>query len=143
MQERATDPRPAGIDRRTLLTTALAAAASAAVAPALAADDRDWTGQRPVRYPDPDILVLDQRFAKYKIGNTPIQRLYTGCLWAEGPAWSGMGKYLLWSDIPNDRQLRYLDDDGHISVFRKPANYSNGNTFDFEGRQIAFEHGTR
>jgi gluconolactonase len=54
-----------------------------------------------------------------------------------------MGRYLLWSDIPNDRQLRWLDDDGHVSVFRKPAGYSNGNTFDFEGRQIAFEHGNR
>src|SRR5690242_16150132 len=143
MQERATNSRPASIDRRTLLTTALAAAASAAVAPALAADDRDWTGQRPVRYPDPDILVLDQRFAKYKIGNTPIQRLHTGCLWAEGPAWNGVGRYLLWSDIPNDVQLRWLNEDGHVSTFRNPAGNSNGNTFDYQGRQISCEHGNR
>ena len=94
------------------------------------------------RYPDPRIEVLDARF-KYKIGNAAIERLFTGCRWAEGPAWSGMGRYLLWSDIPNDRQLRWLDEDSHVSVFRKPAGYSNGNTFDFEGRQIAFEHGTR
>jgi gluconolactonase len=97
----------------------------------------------PVRYPDPDIAVLDKRFAKYKIGNTPIQRLYTGTLWAEGPAWCGVGKFLLWSDIPNNRQLRWLDDDGHVSVFRKPAGYSNGNTFDFDGRQLSCEHGNR
>ncbi|MCS7159368.1 MAG: hypothetical protein RMJ19_02750, partial [Gemmatales bacterium] len=85
----------------------------------------------PVRYPDPDVVVLDKRFAKYKIGNTPIQRLHTGTLWAEGPAWNGVGKYLVWSDIPNDRQLRWLEEDGHVSVFRKPAGYSNGNTFDY------------
>jgi gluconolactonase len=126
------------LTRRSFLTTAAATAATSALAA------RDYgPGAAPVRYPDPDIVVLDKRFAKYKIGNTPIQRLHTGTLWAEGPAWSGMGRYLLWSDIPNDRQLRILDENGHVSVFRKPAGYSNGNTFDFEGRQIAFEHGNR
>lgn len=123
----------------------LAASAAAAVAtPALIAETkRDWSGKNPTRYPDPDIVVLDKRFAKIKIGNTPIQRLCTGMLWAEGPAWNGMGKFLVWSDIPNDRQMRWLDDDGHVSVMRHPAGNSNGNTFDFEGRQISFEHGTR
>jgi gluconolactonase len=122
----------------------LAAAAAAAVAPA--ALGRDYgPNAPPVRYPDPDIVVLDKRFAKYKLGNTPIQRLYHGnnLLWAEGPAWNGVGRYLVWSDIPNDRQLRWLDEDGHVSVFRKPAGYSNGNTFDYQGRQISFEHGNR
>ena len=97
----------------------------------------------PARYPDPDILVLDKRFAKIKIGNTPIRRLHTGMLWAEGPAWNGVGKYLVWSDIPNDVQLRWLEDDGHVSVMRNPAGNSNGNTFDREGRQISCEHGNR
>lgn len=97
----------------------------------------------PVRYPDPRIVVLDQRFAKYKIGNTPIQRLYTGALWTEGPAWNGVGRYLVWSDIPNNIQLRWLAEDGHVSVFRNPSNSSNGNTFDWEGRQISCEHATR
>jgi len=97
----------------------------------------------PVRYPDPRIVVLDKRFAKYKIGNTPIQRLFTGTLWAEGPAWSAVGRYLLWSDIPNNIQLRWLDEDAHISIFRNPAGHSNGNTFDFEGRQLSCEHGNR
>ena len=60
--------------------------------------------------------------------------------WAEGPAWSGWGNFLVWSDIPNDLQYRWLDEDGHVSVYRKPANNSNGNTFDLEGRQISFEH---
>jgi gluconolactonase len=97
----------------------------------------------PVRYPDPDIVVLDKRFAKYKLGNTPILRLHTGMLWAEGPAWNGVGRYLLWSDIPNNVQLRWLNEDGHVSVFRNPAGHSNGNTFDWEGRQISCEHGNR
>jgi gluconolactonase len=96
-----------------------------------------------VRYPDPDILVLDKRFAKIKIGNSPIRRLHTGMLWAEGPAWNGVGRYLVWSDIPNDVQLRWIEDDGHVSVIRHPAGNSNGNTFDREGRQISCEHGNR
>jgi gluconolactonase len=130
------------LNRRTLLKSA-AAAGVAALARPLAADDRDWSGKQPTRYPDPDVVALDKRFDKYKIGNTPIQRLHTGTLWAEGPAWCGVGRFLLWSDIPNDRQLRRLDDDGHVSVFRQPAGNSNGNTFDFVGRQIACEHGNR
>jgi gluconolactonase len=96
-----------------------------------------------VRYPDPDILVLDKRFAKIKIGNAAIERLYTGMRWAEGPAWNGVGKYLVWSDIPNNVQMRRLEEDGHVSVLRNPAGYSNGNTFDREGRQISCEHGNR
>ena len=126
------------LTRRSFLAAATAATAASTVTA------RDYgPNAPPVRYPDPDIVVLDKRFAKYKIGNTPIQRLHTGCLWAEGPAWSGMGRYLLWSDIPNDRQLRWLDEDSHVSTFRKPAGNSNGNTFDYEGRQIACEHGNR
>ncbi len=91
------------------------------------------------------MVVLDKRFAKYKIGNSPILRLYTSpkMLWAEGPAWNGVGKYLLWSDIPNNHQLRWLEEDGHVSIFRHPSGNSNGNTFDFTGRQISCEHGNR
>jgi gluconolactonase len=100
-------------------------------------------GAEPVRYPDPDIVVLDPRFAKIKLVNSPIKRLHTGMLWAEGPAWNGVGRYLIWSDIPNDIQLRWIEDDGHISVIRHPAGNSNGNTFDREGRQISCEHGNR
>ncbi len=124
--------------RRSLLTAALfSPAAMQAQAP------RDWSGRNPVRYPDPDIIQLDPRFAKYKIGNTPIQRLRTGMLWAEGPAWNSAGKYLMWSDIPNNAQMRYLEEDGHISVFRNDSGSSNGNTFDWEGRQLSCEHGNR
>lgn len=99
----------------------------------------------PVRYPDPDIVTLDPRFKKYALGNTPIQRIYHSkeMLWAEGPAWNGVGRYLLWSDIPNNVQMRWLEEDGHVTKFRSPAGNSNGNTFDFQGRQISFEHGNR
>jgi len=97
----------------------------------------------PVRYPEPDVIPLDKRFNQYRIGSSPIQRLHTGTLWAEGPAWNGVGRYLLWSDIPSNCQYRWLEDDGHVSLFRQPAGNSNGNTFDYQGRQIACEHGNR
>ncbi len=107
--------------------------------------DRYGLNAPPVRYPDPDIVVLDQRFSKYKLGNTPIQRLYHSkkMLWAEGPAWNGVGRYLIWSDIPNNVQLRWLEETGQVSTFRHPSGNSNGNTFDFRGRQISCEHGNR
>ena len=99
--------------------------------------------QDPVRYPDPRIVILDDRFAKYRIGNTPVQRLHHGTLWAEGPAWNGVGRYLVWSDIPNDTQLRWLEEDGHVTTSRSPSGNSNGNTFDYQGRQLSCEHGNR
>jgi gluconolactonase len=104
---------------------------------------RSWTGDPPVQYPDPDIIALDNRFRRYIIGNTVIKRLHAGTQWAEGPAWNGEGRYLVWSDIPNNVQMRYLEEDNHISVFRNPSGYSNGNTFDYEGRQLSCEHGGR
>lgn len=127
----------ARMNRRTLLAAAGALLPSAALA-------RDFgPNAAPSRYPEPDVVVLDKRFNKYKVGNTPIKRLATGFLWAEGPAWHGAGKFLMWSDIPNNVQHRWLDEDGHVTVFRNPAGYSNGNTFDYQGRQISFEHGNR
>ena len=92
---------------------------------------------------DPDIVTIDPAFDALTQGNTPIMRLWTGSLWAEGPAWSSVGRYMVWSDIPNNRQLRWIEDDGRVSVFRMPSNNSNGNTFDFQGRQISCEHLTR
>jgi gluconolactonase len=124
-----------GLGRRSFMLGA------ALALPAVA--QRDWTGREPIRYPDPDIVVLDPRFAKLKANNAAIERLYTGLRWAEGPAWNGGGRYLVFSDIPNDRQLRWLEEDGHVSVFRSPSHYSNGNTFDYEGRQLSCEHDTR
>ena len=124
----------------------LAAAAGAMGLAAVNAQARDYgPGAEPVRYPDPDIKTLDPRFKKYALGNTPIQRLYhsPNMLWAEGPAWNGVGRYLLWSDIPNNVQHRWLEEDGHVSTFRSPVGNSNGNTFDHQGRQISCEHGNR
>ncbi|HWH46695.1 MAG TPA: SMP-30/gluconolactonase/LRE family protein [Burkholderiales bacterium] len=93
---------------------------------------------------DADVLAVDPSFNGLAQPNAPIQRLWgPGALWAEGPAWNSVGKFLVWSDIPNNRQLRWIEDDGHVSVFRSPSNNSNGNLFDFQGRQVSFEHLTR
>ena len=94
------------------------------------------------RYPDPRIQALDQRF-RYRQGNAGIERIATGFRWAEGPIWFRDGNYLIFSDIPNNRMLRWLEEDGHLSVFRAPSNYTNGNTRDREGRLISCEHDTR
>ena len=119
----------------------LASLPTLAAAPLLA---RDFSKDAPpVRYPEPDVIVLDKAFEKYKVGSAPIERLHTGMYWAEGPAWSGWGQYLVWSDIPNNVQHRWLQDDGEVTTIHKPAGHSNGNTFDREGRQISFEHGNR
>ncbi|GAU80675.1 SMP-30/gluconolactonase/LRE family protein [Bosea sp. BIWAKO-01] len=91
-------------------------------------------------FTDPDILAIDPVFNNYAQPNSAIQRLWTGALWAEGPAWNAQGRYLVWSDIPNNRQLRWLEDDGRVSIFRTPSGNSNGNSFDFQGRQLSCEH---
>src|SRR6204780_413496 len=80
-----------------------------------APEPRDWSGLQPIQYPDPDIVALDNRFHRYIVGNTPIKRLYTGTLWAEGPAWNGVGRYLVWSDIPNNVQMRLTEENLHVS----------------------------
>src|SRR5262245_30778910 len=130
----------ASSDRRAFLGSMFGAVAAA---PLLAQQPRDYSGNTPVRYPEPDVVSLDKRFDKYRIGNTPILRLHTGALWAEGTAWSTQGHFVVWSDIPNDRQLRWLEEDGHVSTFRHPVGYTNGNTFDYEGRLLSCEHGNR
>ena len=154
-QSRSANDGPGITDRRGFLTSVSAAIATSALAAGTVVQAQTPPGgtppkprsygphAEPVRYPDPDIVVLEKRFAKIKLGNSPIRRLHTGMLWAEGTAWNGVGKYLVWSDIPNDVQLRWLEDDGHVSVMRNPAGNSNGNTFDREGRQISCEHGNR
>lgn len=136
--------------------TVLAGLAGAAVIPLLPARgraqppagvqppvERDWSGNTPLRYPDPDIITMDNRFRPYVQWNTPLQRIHTGTLWAEGPAWNGVGRYLVWSDIPANVQMRYVDDDRRVTEFRSPSGQSNGNTFDFSGRQISCEHAGR
>jgi gluconolactonase len=129
----------------TLGLAAVGVSAQAPPQPAVSPNptERDWSGQNPVRYPDPDIIALDNRFRRYIVGNTPIRRLHTGTLWAEGPAWNGVGRYLVWSDAPNNVQMRYIEDDARVTVFRNPSGNSNGNTFDYQGRQLSCEHGNR
>ena len=111
----------------------------------MALKGRDFSGEVPTRYPDPSIVSLDPRFDKYKLGNTPLQRLYTdpNRLWNEGCAWNAVGKYLVFSDVPGDLQLRWIEDNNKVTVFRKPSGNSNGNTFDYQGRQISCQHGNR
>src|SRR5882672_1378180 len=142
------------MDRRGFLSVALPLASAATVfaqAPTQQPQSpvspdpatRDWSGETTIRYPDPDIIALDNRFRRYIVGNTVMKRLHTGTLWAEGPAWNGVGRFLVWSDIPNNVQMRWLEEDGRVTAFRNPSGYSNGNTFDFEGRQLSCEHGGR
>ncbi|RIK44944.1 MAG: gluconolactonase [Chloroflexi bacterium] len=131
------------LSRRTFMKAAVAAAGAASVASSAFAQRDYGPGAPPSPYPEPDVIVHNPERFTAKVGNTPIMRLHTGMLWAEGPAWNGVGKFLVWSDIPNNVQMRWLDEDGHVSRFRSPSGNSNGNTFDWEGRQISCEHGGR
>ncbi len=131
------------MERRTFMNVTAGAAAALACKPLALAGEQERKGtaadqerdgrvvyqehKGPVAYPDPAVEVVDARFAKYKVGNAAVERLYTGTRWSEGPLWFGDGRYLLWSDIPNNRMLRWLEDTGEVSVFRSPSNYSNGN----------------
>jgi gluconolactonase len=146
------------ISRRNVVTgLAVSAGMAAGTSPAMAqagpmappstvtTPPRDFSprGAPTTYFTDPDIISVDPSFSQYVQPNSAITRLYTGTLWAEGPAWNAEGRYLVWSDIPNNRQMRWLEDDGRVGVFRTPSNNSNGNTFDFQGRQISCEHLTR
>ena len=106
---------------------------------------RDFSpGAPPTTYfSDPDVLAIDPAFNALVQPNSAITRLWTGALWTEGPAWSSVGRFLVFSDIPNNRQLRWLEDDGRVTTYRQPSNNSNGNTFDYSGRQLSCEHLTR
>lgn len=104
--------------------------------------DRDWE-HGIIRYPDPAIEIVEPAFEQYILGSAALERLYTGARWTEGPVWFGDGRYLLWSDIPNNRMLRWAEETGAVSVFRSPSHYSNGNTRDLQGRLITCEHDTR
>ena len=105
--------------------------------------EKGQDGKKLTTYPDPAVEVVDPRFAKYKVINAAVERLYTGTRWAEGPVWFGDGRYLLFSDIPNNRMLRWLEDTGEVSTFRSPSNYSNGNSRDRQGRLLTCEHDAR
>ena len=90
-----------------------------------------------------DYEIRDERFQKLIIGHAKLERLWSGSRWAEGPVYVPAARHLLWSDIPNDRILRYVEDDGSVSVFQAPCGYHNGHTLDAEGRVVACEHGGR
>jgi gluconolactonase len=143
--------------RRAFLTATAAVATAATLQAAHAATERPFgaTGvplapTRPLplgplpgsRYPDPHIESLDKRF-KGSAGTGAVERLATGFRWAEGPVYFPAGRYLLFSDIPNNRIMRLSEDDNHLSVFRQPSMNSNGNTIDREGRLVTCEHGGR
>lgn len=101
---------------------------------------RQWGHHAPPEiYPDPDIIVIDPSFKEYLLGITAIHRVATGFRWCEGPAWSSEGQYFVFSDVQANTQYRFLWEDGRVSAFRKPSNNSNGNSFDFQGRQLSTE----
>ena len=102
-------------------------------------------GQWPpvARYPDPAIRALDPRFDKYWVKLAAVEHLFTGCRWAEGPAWFGCGRYLVWSDIPNNRMLKWDEETGAVSIFRSHTDFANGNTRDRQGRLVTCVHGAR
>jgi gluconolactonase len=138
------------MERRAFMNVAAGAAAVLAFEPRAMAGEleqksagADQERKNPVGYPDPAVRVMDPRFAKCVVHNAAVERLYTGTRWSEGPVWFGDGGYLLWSDIPNNRMLRWMEATGEVSVFRSPSNYSNGNYRDRQGRLLTCEHDSR
>ena len=126
------------ITKRDILAGASAAAAAMTFTPTAFAR---WEPSE--RYPDPSVQVLDPAFNKYRLGLAGVERIATGTRWNEGPVYFGDGRYLLWSDIPNNRIMRWDEETGRVSVFRKPSNNANGNTRDRQGRLVTCEHDTR
>lgn len=129
------------MERRTFVSMAVGSTIALALQPAAFASELEPKSPDP--YPDPAVEVIDPRFVKYQIASAAVERLYTGARWAEGPVWVGDGGYLLFSDLPNNRMLRWLEETGEVTVFRSPSNYSNGNCRDREGRLISCEHDAR
>jgi gluconolactonase len=124
--------------RRGMMT-----AAGAAVAMAAAGRQAFAAWEASERYPDPAVQVLDPAFNKYRLLLASVERLYTGARWSEGPVYMGDWRCVLWSDIPNNRILRWDEETGRTSIYRKPSNNANGNTRDRQGRLVTCEHDTR
>src|SRR3954462_13577661 len=155
--------------KREFLKAGAGVAAMAALPGALAQTPAGW--QPSARYPDPTVKVVDPSFnryklglakveriasncrwnvdtvwfgdGRYKLGLAKVERIASNCRWNEGPVWFGDGRYLLWSDIPNNRIMKWDEDSGAVSVFRKPSNNANGNTRDRQGRLLPCEHDAR
>jgi gluconolactonase len=163
--DRSVDPRPAGLDRRNLLRGATAFAATAVTmktasaasvaplgqtgAPTLSTEPLPLGPLPGSRYPDshlesakPKLSFGPTDFPAFA-GTMAVERVATGFRWAEGPVYFAAGRYVLFSDIPNNRIMRFSEDDGHLSVYRQPSMNSNGNTIDREGRLITCEHSGR
>ena len=102
---------------------------------------QEW--QPSARYPDPSVVVIDESFNRYRLPLAKVERLATGGRWAEGPVWLGDARCLVWSDIPNNRMLRWDEESGAVGLYRKPSGYANGNTRDRQGRLLTCEHGGR
>src|ERR1700722_7302800 len=149
------------MDRRAFLRTSAAAGAMLATTQGAIAETETIPGNTSVplhptgegrlplgplpnsRYPDHPIEGIDKKLFKGSPGTGAVERTATGFRWAEGPAYFAAGRYLIFSDIPNNRMMRLLEDDNHLSVFRQPSYNSNGNTVDREGRLLSCEHGGR
>jgi gluconolactonase len=119
----------------------LAAGAAAGAALPFGRARADWSPSG--RIPDPLVVDLDPAFKKLRISSAKVERLATGFRWCEGPVWFGDGRFALWSDIPNNRIMKWEDETGAISVFRRPSNFTNGNSRDREGRLLSCEHAGR
>ena len=129
------------MNRREFLCATGTAIAAASVLRGSNALAQQW--QPSPRYPDPAVKAIDPSFNKYRLTLAKIEKIADGCRWAEGPAWFGDGRYLLWSDVPNNRILRWDEETGHVSEFRKPSNNANGNARDRQGRLITCEEDAR
>lgn len=130
------DTKPATGRRQFLSATAMLGAAGVASA-------QSFPFMPQQRYPDPSVEILDPAFARYRIYSSSVEQLASGFRWAEGPVWIADGRYLLFSDIPNNRIMKWDDTNGETSVFRYPSNYSNGLGRDRQGRLLTCEHLTR
>ena len=105
--------------------------------------DGGSTGPLSTIYPDPAVHILDQKFTKYRLFNSGVEKLASGTRWGEGPVWFGDARCLLWSDIPNNRILRWDETTSAVSVFRHPSGNANGNARDRTGRLVTCEHSAR
>src|SRR5262249_2662993 len=125
------------ISRRDVLAGAGALAATAASGSAMA---QSFAFKPNQRYPEPSLEILDPGFLKYRIYSSTVEQIASGMRWSEGPAYFPEGGYLLWSDIPNNRIMKYNERDNSVTVFRSPSNFANGNTRDRQGRLVTCEH---
>ncbi len=119
----------------------LAASGTFAALASIAQGEASW--QPSQRYPDPLVRIIDPSFTKYRLNLAKVEQIATGMRWTEGPVWFGDGRYLLWSDIPNNRMMKWEEETGAVSIFRKPSNNANGNTRDRQGRLLTCEHDAR